>query len=738
MSSLDSSVATPPKPLEGMLATCPARAVLAVAEAVDARDPVRRGRAGVDPDLLDRLAAAAGIAPVWWDIAGTRHPVSVATKQAILAAMHLPAGSSAEARNSLVRFAETHQRRILPHALVVREGEAAEVPVVPGADGGRATWLVLQDEDGAQSHVRLTPDSAPRGEVRAADGFVAEAWHARLPALPVGRWRMWHEAQPDLSCALTVAPRACYLPDIFAGGGRRFGIAAHLYSLRRAGDQGIGDFTTLGLLGRAAARAGAACVGLNPLHALFPQSPERASPYHPSDRRFLDPNYVDLRDDGFGLDVHATRSLLAFHAEAMEALAATPVVDYTLVTTLKRAILQAAFGEFDEPAASSAFEAFQVYGGAALERFATFQAIAETRGGEDWRRWPEGLRDADHADVRAFAAAHPRLVRFHTWLQYLADQQFAAAAEACRDAGLALGFYRDLAIGTAPDGAEAWASARELAQGISIGAPPDPFSASGQIWTLPPPDPWRLRESGYRGLAGLFGANMRHAGALRIDHVMGFSRLFWVPEGASGADGAYVAYPLRDMLGQLALESARARCMVVGEDLGTVPDGLRETLAAANVLSYRVLWFEREGQNFIPPARYPAQAVACISTHDLPTLAGWQEGADIAEKARLGLLDATQAAAAAVERATEKTALAAALGGPVGAPAVHGFLAASPCALVLAQADDLGAERVALNLPGTDRERPNWRRKVGVPVPQLLETPAARAILGSMSPGRTG
>jgi glycogen operon protein len=231
---------------------------------------------------------------------------------------------------------------------------------------------------------------------------------------------------------------------------------------------------------------------------------------------------------------------------------------------------------------------------------------------------------------------------------------------------------------------------------------------------------------------------MRHAGALRIDHAMGLTRLFWVPDGASGAEGAYVAYPLHDMLGQLALESVRARCFVVGEDLGTVPEGFRDAMTQANVLSYRVLWFEREAHGFIPASRYPARAVACVSTHDLPTLAGWREAADIAERQRLGMLDAQQAQAATAERATEQAELAAALGGPADAPAVHGFLAGSPCALVLAQADDLGGERVALNLPGTDRERPNWRRKVGVPVPALIEAPEARAILDRMAPGRTG
>lgn len=709
---LDSSADAPPVRLAAASLTCPPRAVLAVAEVAT---PERR-RNGVDPALLAHLAEVAGITPAWWDIDRVRHPVSPDTQRALLAAMGLPANSTAEARESLHAFAEMHQRRTLPVALVVREGMA---PVLTfAAEPGR--HLVLEGEDGAQEPLAIAAEDA--GEMTCADGRATRLWRATLPRLPVGRWRVWPDGRPERACALTVAPTACYLPPALRDGGRRFGVTAHLSVVRRMQDQGIGDFTTLAALGAAAARAGAAVLGLNPLHALFPDQRERASPYHPSDRRFLDPIYIDVASDLGGLDAPGARAALAHHAAELTALSATRLVDHPRVWTCKRAVLEAAFAAFDRDEEMAVFRA---YGGTALQRFATFQAIAEQRAGEDWRRWPEPLRDPDRA------VADPVRVRFHTWLQWLADTQLGAAAEASE---LAIGLYRDLAIGTAPDGAEAWAGARQLASGVSIGAPPDPFSASGQIWHLPPPDPWRMRADGYRSLAGVLGANMRHAGALRIDHVMGLARLFWVPDGASGADGAYVAYPCDDLLGELALESQRARCLIVGEDLGTVPDGFRATLAAADVLSYRVLWFEREDAGFIPPQRYPARAVACVSTHDLPTLAGWQTGADIAERAALGGIDE---AAVRAERAREIAALTDAIGGPPDAPAVHGFLAVSPCALVLAQLDDLAGETAALNLPGTDRERPNWRRKLATPVSALLETTEARAILDRLRPGRT-
>jgi glycogen operon protein len=277
----------------------------------------------------------------------------------------------------------------------------------------------------------------------------------------------------------------------------------------------------------------------------------------------------------------------------------------------------------------------------------------------------------------------------------------------------------------------------------SVGAPPDQFAPDGQIWHLPPPNPLAVAAQGYAATAALFAANMRHAGALRIDHVMGLTRLFCIPSGGRGAEGAYVRYPLEDLIGVLALESQIARCLMVGEDLGTVPEGLRDRLAAADILSYRVLWFERDGLAFAPPSSYPARAVACVSTHDLPTLAGWWAGSDIEERRELGLWSADAAERATERRVVERGALAEALreagtpppepAGAVPLGAVHAFIAKTPAVLVLAQADDLAGERTPVNLPGTDRERANWRRRQAVLVDALLETPQAEDALAALS-----
>jgi glycogen operon protein len=315
---------------------------------------------------------------------------------------------------------------------------------------------------------------------------------------------------------------------------------------------------------------------------------------------------------------------------------------------------------------------------------------------------------------------------------------------------LTLGLYRDLAIGAAPDGAEAWANpAGTLARGVSIGAPPDPFSRGGQVWDLPPPIPRALVASGYAGFRELLAANMRHAGALRIDHVAGLARLFWIPDGGAARDGAYVQYPLDDLVAVLAQESQRAACAVVGEDLGTVPADFRERMDAADILSYRIVWFERDGAAFLPPDRYPAKAAACVSTHDLPTIAGWWSGADIREREELGQLDTGGAAAMRAERRVDKAALAVALArsGAVedgaidpAAPhdatvtvAIHRFAGQSASTLLLLQADDLAGDIEAINLPGTDRERPNWRRKVGVDSDALWATPAGAQAIADLA-----
>ena len=726
----------------------PARSVVVVAEEPDAAP--RRRSSGVEPDVLDRLAAAAGIAGEWWDLAGGRHIVGADTKLALLAAMRLPADSTREARARLSEIADLRERRELPAIVVTREGSLAEVAIAPANASRRLRpFLRLQHEDGTERLLSFPIDDLPANTVMAADSRAVTQRILTLPPLPVGCHTLRFDDDSNHGCRVVVAPEKCFLPPEIRAGARRFGLAAHLYSLRRRGDQGIGDFTTLAIMAEATARAGGSLVGINPLHALFAEDRERASPYHPSDRRFLDPIYIDVDRVPDLATSDDARALLARSGRQIAALSAGAGVEYTAIWQLKEAALQACFAHFEQRANGdpliAEFDRFVASGGRALRQFALYEAIAAEHPRVPWYEWPHALREPDASGVADFAGRHARRVRFSLYLQWLADRQLDAAARHARASGLAFGFFRDYAVGAAPDGAEVWANPSAFARGAAIGAPPDAFSTAGQNWNLPPPNPGTLMASGCAGFGDLLSANMRHAGALRIDHVMGLSRLFWIPDGATAVDGAYVRYPLDVLLGVLALESVRARCFVVGEDLGTVPEGFRERLATADVLSYRVLWFERDGSGFAAPSRYPSKAVACVSTHDLPTVAGWWTGTDIVEQHSLGLLDANGAAGAHAERLAAKRALADAIGkagvaegSPVDATtphdadvtaAIHRFAGTSPSAVVLLQADDLAGETAALNLPGTDRARPNWRRKVSVDADALWQTPSAvRAI----------
>ena len=676
------------------------------------------GRA-LPADALAQLAQGAGIAPNWWSVDGRETIVGDDTNRALLAAMRLPAGTPSELADSLHRV-QMRGRAALPPAVVGFENQPIVIRVGFSA---RRRWLTVHREDGGFAHLPIA---------------AGDARSVTLPALPCGRHQIMLDGEPDATCRLTVAPRACFMPDALTDGGRRFGVAAHLYTIRRTGDAGIGDFTALGMLGKAATGWGASILGLNPMHARFPGHPDRASPYHPSDRRFLDPIYLDVERiagpgalAGRGAGDAAGRALGVASGGA-----GAENVDYARVWAAKAAVLREAFqaGGAEDPA----FRAFFDAGGSALRDFARFEALAGAQGSPHWQAWPAELRHPNASGVTGFAQAHAGAVQFSAWLQFQCERQLAAAASTAPP----LGFYRDLAVGSAPDGAEAWSRQDALLTGVSVGSPPDPFSASGQVWSLPPSDPLAMAAEGYAGFAELLSTNMRHAGALRIDHVMGLQRLFLVPDGARATEGAYLTYPLRDLIGQLTLESQRARCLVVGEDLGTVPEGFSETMQAASVLSYSVLWFERESADFIPPDRWRARAAACVSTHDLPTLAGWWTGADIAEQHAIGLMDAAGLATAQAERARDKQRVVELLRRegllaaspdpdapmpPLLAGAVHALIARTPAALALVQADDLAGETHAVNLPGTDRERPNWRRRLRLEVDALFGSPIADA-----------
>jgi 4-alpha-glucanotransferase len=551
---------------------------------------------------------------------------------------------------------------------------------------------------------------------------------------------------------LIVAPDRCYLPAELGPAAYSWGLSCQLYGLRSDRNWGIGDFTDLSALARTAGRCTASVLGINPLHALFAAEPHHVSPYSPSSRSHLNYLYIDATAvPGFAED-DAIRELVHgqwFGATHWAARSAA-LVDYGAIAACKRPVLETLFRRFqsrelgsDGTAASTlgqAFRDFQQSGGVSLADFARFEALHEHHLRENrqfsWRSWPAPMRNPRSPEVAAFAAVHRDRVEFFQFLQWEAERQLASAAQSGRKAGLSIGLYRDLAVGADPNGAEAWADQELVAPGASIGAPPDALSRGGQNWGLAPVNPLVLQRQGFTPFIASLRANMRHAGILRIDHVMSLKRLYWIPSGMEAKAGAYVGYPFKDLVRLVALESRRQRCAVVGEDLGTVPEGFRDTMRAANILSYRVFVFERRTDGtFMPPARYPPLAAASAATHDIATLKGFWLGTDIAWRRRLGLYPNQRAYETETsDRNRDRYLLLDALVregllSPVQTPeflpegkepayatelgdAVLAYLGRSRARLMLVQLEDVLAEVEQANLPGTTDAHPNWRRRL--------------------------
>ena len=549
--------------------------------------------------------------------------------------------------------------------------------------------------------------------------------------LPAGYHRFTLQSgRKTAACPLIAVPPACFLTREMESL-RIWALSTQLYALRSSRNWGIGDFSDLAGFAELAAQAGARAVALNPLHELFPSNPPAASPYAPSSRLFLNIAYIDITAAPDFVESPAARARVASppFARALEALRTTDLVDYGGVMRAKLELLGQMFLAFrskrlerpGDPRASG-FRNFVRDGGRSLERLARYEALAEHFRARDagiygWLQWPAEYRSPASPEVERFAREHRDRVDFYLYAQWLADEQLGRTATSARERGV--GLYRDLAVGVDRNGADAWSDPGAIAVEASLGAPADPLNTQGQNWGLPPLSPRALRERAYEPFVTLLRANMRHARILRVDHVMALQRAFWIPQGRPATEGAYVRYPLDDMLGILALESVRNGCAVVGEDLGTVPDGFRERLTTARVLSSRLVYFERTWDGgFTPPAQYPRLAAASIGTHDLPPLLGWWTGGNDHERRharfmliealeREGCIDATGAARLREDAAAGGTLAV----GNALSEAVHRFLARTPSVLSVVAIEDVLGEVEGVNVPGTVDEHPNWRRK---------------------------
>jgi 4-alpha-glucanotransferase len=693
---------------------------------------------------LARLAAHFGIEPGFRDAGGEHVVTSSQTQKLLLAAMGVEADTERQASSALDAARGADARSPLPPVLVVHSAEGrCLIDLAPPGKARRIAWRI-ELEDGSE---RTGAAEVPL-QARATSGRSQGRFSLDLGELPWGYHRL-KLPEFEASAPLIVTPGKCWLPDSFDEGAGIWGIAAQLYLLRSEQNWGIGDFADLAKLVEVSGRRGCELIGLNPLHQMILDSPEQASPYSPLTRLYLNVLYIAVPASP-GYSASPELRELVVSPEFQSRLAAcrdAPNVDYSAVVAMKLEalrILHAAFGD-SMPEDRRTFESFRDEKGVSLRRTSIFQVLRQHFAAQDpaladWHSWPEEYRDASSDAVERFADEHAQEIDFLIWLQWVADEQLAAAARAAARAGMDIGLYRDLAVGCDRSGAETWANPDAFLTGAQVGAPPDIFNPAGQDWGLPPFHPIALREKAYGSFVELIRANLRHAGGMRIDHVMGLQHLYCIPEGCGPAEGAYVGYPLDDLVGILALESQRHRCLIVGEDLGTVPEGFREKMAAANILSYRVLFFEQdwEGGGFLPPRDYPRLSLAVAGSHDLPTLVGWWEGRDIDLKDSLGLYPSDDEATSQRERREQdrasilevlrKEGLLAG-DGDISAEqfaiAAHEFLACSGSALVVPQLDDLLGEADQVNVPATFLENPNWRRKYRMTLEEIASGEAA-------------
>ncbi|HUQ12209.1 MAG TPA: 4-alpha-glucanotransferase [Steroidobacteraceae bacterium] len=726
--------------------------------------------------LIERLARARGIGDAYHSYKGELKKFPLATKAAILRAMHCRLDDAAALEAQIAESESVLPVGLLGDVAVLRTGARAVRVNTPAIEqDALLRWRVLLEQGGGRT-----------GEVRAWSLPERGAWQRD------GRWFMlrdlplpedlppgYHTLEIELEhsgserCPLIVAPDRAHQPAELAGGGRLWGVAAQLYTLRSEHNWGIGDFTDLAELLRLASAAGAGFVGVSPLHAMFPSDPMLYSPYSASSRHalnvmFIDVNAVpDVRASARAQALIATR---VFTARLKQVRAATRV-DYGGVAALKLPVLEAAWQLFREkhmaehtPRASQ-FREFLHERGEPLRLHALFDALdrhfRKTLGTDaGWQNWPREYHDPVGEPAQKFARDHAADVEFFLYLQWLAAEQLSAVRHLARELHLGVGIYGDYAVGVNASGSETWSDQALYCMGAAIGAPPDPLGVAGQEWGIPPQDPRQLRRAAYAPFTALVRASMRNCGALRLDHVMALFRQWWVPRGFKSVDGGYVHYPLEDLLGVVALESHRNECLVVGEDLGVVPDEIRRALPQFGVFHYKVVMFEQRDGEFVPPREYVRPALATVTTHDLPTLRGWWTGHDIDLWEKLGFYaDSSVGVAARAERTRERLRLLRALRreglwpedhsvethdtappapaySPELAHAVHLYLGRSEAALVTVQLEDMIGMLEPVNIPGTSSEYSNWTRRMTESAREIFARDDVRELAAAMSASR--
>jgi 4-alpha-glucanotransferase len=724
----------------------------------------------MDPVLIEAMARLRGIGDAYHDYRGELKFFSVDTKRALLRAMGCPVDDAAALAAELRRLETARGRRFLPPVAAARCARiGVDINITAREFGSALTWSVRFEDGSYRDGVISTADCREtwRGEV---DGSWITRRRLELPFdLPAG----YHELQTRVAgaaerCLLIMSPPQAFEPAPILKGRRLWGLAVQLYTLRSRDNWGIGDFGDLQTLIRWIAPCGAGFIGLNPLHALAPADPGRCSPYSASSRHFLNVLYIAVPLVPEFEECGAARERLAEPAvaERLRELRIGEWVDYRGAAEFKFEILALLYSDFRTRHLQTGserarqFQSFVAAGGELLQMHARFDALdryfrATAGTASGWLNWPEEFRDVRGTAAARFAAEHPTEIDFYAYMQWLAHEQLCAAQALTRELGMAIGLYGDYAVGANPSGSETWTDRGSYCMGAEIGAPPDPLALKGQGWGIPPQDPHCMQEQRLQSVIPLIRNNMRYFGALRLDHVMALFRQWWVAAGCSPTDGAYVHYPLQELLCVLALESSRNACLVVGEDLGVVPDEMRIAMPEFGLYHYKVLLFEKSEGRFRRPGDYVRRALATATTHDMPTLRSYWEGRDIELRRGMNLYPSTEVESNIVlerERdremllealhdqglrpehpATPRDAFSAAL-----AYALHLYLARSAAGLVSLQLEDLLGETRPVNVPGTDREYPNWQRKLAVAIDELPERTEIAAHFADVQAARGG
>jgi 4-alpha-glucanotransferase len=698
----------------------------------------------LDTTLIERLARLRGVGDAYHDYRGDLRHFSVKTKTHILRAMGCAVDDPAALAAELSEVEASRFRLLLP-AIAAAHGPriGVELNIAARESGGSLLWTVNLEGGGRLDGVVSTTACPETWR-----GDVGGSWITRRRLdLPVDLPPGYHELEVKLAnvvsrCSLVMSPAECYEPLPVVQGRRLWGIAVQLYTVRSAENWGIGDFGDLKQFIRWLAPRGAGFIGLNPLHALAPADPLRSSPYSASNRHFLNVLYIAIPGVPEFLECAEARARVnePQFVLRLNELRAAHLVDYRGVADAKFEILELLFRDFCDrhlkagTERAAQFRAFVADGGVPLQLHARFDALdrhfcATLATPSGWLSWPEEYRDVNGAAARRFAETHTLQVDFYLYLQWLAHDQLVGAQALARELGMPIGLYGDYAVGSNPSGSETWVDQASYRMGAEIGAPPDPLALKGQGWGIPPQDPFVMETQRLAGFVRLIRNNMRYYGALRLDHVMSLFRLWWVAAGDSPTEGAYVHYPLQQLLTVLALESARAACLVVGEDLGVVPDEMRRAMPEFGMYHYKVLLFEKDAGRFRRPDEFARRALGTVTTHDMPTLRSYWEGRDIELRRRLHLYPSVELQNEVMrEREQDRIALLAALreqGLQPAAPAtpsesftpelanaLHVYLARSGTILVALQLEDLLGMVDPVNVPGTDSEYPNWQRKL--------------------------